>query len=711
MPENNFVETLKGVDKKQIFFLIVIFALAFGTRAHLFKYDYMFGFDTYYHARMAGLLVQEGSLPDVDPQAYYFMEEGGGNLPQNRFFWYFTAGIYNITTLGAGYDKELWISYVKFLPALFGALTSIALFFVGKELYDKRAGYVMAMMAAIVPSFVYRTLAGFFEEDSLGFLWMVIGLVFFVRAVKNPVFNRKGLMNAGLAGVFFGIMAITWEMFILIPLVLGLYLFFAVMHIYTKMGWKKLVDFVKLYAISVGIFSLIATVNYGTSWINSTFGYATQSVSKAGMALGLPEGVTVGLALVAFLIFAGFIVYLAYSNKSEAKRKSGNKTVNLIATILLYVALMALLVTFLTIPNLFQETSVLGQTVGEENTGSQFFGIKYNALIVFPALALLLIPIRLFRSKKDHLSTMIFFWIIITLFMAWYKLKFTYTFGLPIAAAAGVITAEIFHYLESRTKLEQKTIALTLGFMLLIGISAATIFVPDKIPHISQPYPDWRAGLEWMQDPENIPADAKMFNWWDYGHLITFIGERRVSSDNRNLSGESNIDFAKFVITDNLDEAIEIARKYDIDYVILSSDMFMKTGSFGNYAYDTMDSLGTPDIAKFLITPRVAILCNVREDQPGVATHVCGNNTFSEAQMQTIPATWTDVSNQVYTRPDGITVPMYIYRAEDNSEIYFVNPATNNAMLSKLWFKKSDAMQYFEEAYAHKGIRLFKFKE
>lgn len=702
MPEFNIVERIKNIDKKQLFLLFLIFVLAFGVRAHLFKYEYLFGFDSYYHARMAGTLIENGSLPQVDELSYYFMETGGGSLPQNTFFWHFSAVIYTIATLGTGYNKVLWIQFVKALPALFGALTCVAMFFLGKDLYDRRAGYVMAFMASVVPSYVYRTLAGFFEEDSLGFLWLVIGMVFFVRAVKDPVFNRKGIMNAVLAGIFFGVMSITWDMFLLVPLVLGLYFFFAVAKIYFEQGLKKFLDFLKLFAITSVIFGAMATANYGTGWITRALGYATESVSKSATSLSLPPGAGVTLLIAAFVLLAAFVLYIGYSNRSEEKRKSGAKTVSIITVILLYCAVIAIAITFMTIPALFEETSVLGKTVGEENTGKQFFGIKYNALIVFPVLALLLIPVRMLRNKKDHLSLMIFFWILITYFMAWYKLKFTYTFGLPIAAAAGIITVELFYYLKARTHLEQKTIAVALGFMLLVGIASAAIFVPDKIPHIEQPHPDWKGALHWVADAENVPEDAKMFNWWDEGHWISFLGERAVSADNRNASWESNMDFGLFVVSSDSEKSLEIARKYDFDYVILSSDMFMKISSFANYAYDTTNN-GDPRILPFLIAPRAAIPCSLSGDN-----HVCGPNQIPVSQMGTIPAKWSETSNQMHTAENGVTVPLYVYRAEDNSELYITNPAVNESMLGKLWFNESGVMEHFEEVYSHAGIRIFR---
>jgi len=134
------------------------------------------------------------------------------------------------------------------------------------------------------------------------------------------------------------------------------------------------------------------------------------------------------------------------------------------------------------------------------------------------------------------------------------------------------------------------------------------------------------------------------------------------------------------------------------NYVILDSDSFLKIGSYGNYGYDTMNS-GDPRIVKFLIAPHAAMLCYSTDTE-----YACGSNRIPIAQMESIPAKWTTVSNQLYEN----SVPLYIYRAEDNSELYITNPAVNESMLSRLWFHEDEAMKYFDEVYNSLGMRIFK---
>ena len=175
---------------KEFLFVFLIFLLAFALRSHLMVFELFFEFDTYFHARMGEFVIQNLAIPTQDWLAYY--QFPSTPLPaQGAFFWFFTALIYKVFTFWLPYDKTLWIGFVKILPAIFGALTSVAVYFLGKEAYDKKTGLIMAFFAAVIPAFVYRTMAGQFEEDSLGFLWMVIGLTFVVSALKQPSFNKK----------------------------------------------------------------------------------------------------------------------------------------------------------------------------------------------------------------------------------------------------------------------------------------------------------------------------------------------------------------------------------------------------------------------------------------------------------------------------------------------------------------------------------------
>lgn len=634
------MERIRKINRTQLFILALLFLLGFGVRAHIMKYDWLFGFDSYYHARIVAEILQNGTVSEYDPVAYYQLDQGPYTAgTKTQFFWYFSALLYKIFTLGAAYNKELWVAFVKFLPAFYGALIVVAMFFLGKEMYGRKAGIAMAFFAAIVPSFVYRTMAGFFEEDSLGFLWLVIGFYFLVKALKNPSFDRKGIINAVVAGIFFGIMAWTWEMFLLVPLVLFAYFFWTVIIMWFKKEDKRVVfDFVKLFVIAMLIFSALATAVHQTGWLDRTFSYVKNYIPVT------PENI-------------------------ERAHSRGE--------------------------------GILAQTVGEESTGKEFFGEKYNALIILPLVAFFLIPYRILRKRNDRISLIIFFWAIIAFYMAWSKLKFTYVFGLPIAACGGVIFAEMFDLIKERTKFEKQFVTAAMGFMMLIGIGAGTFFVSTKPPNIVNT-PGWLDALLWLKD--NTPEDAKMFNWWDEGHWIAFVAERGVITDNRNLHGEANAAFGMFIITEDENVAYSFVKEFGSDYVIVSVDLIMKQSSMAIYAYNTTD-LSDPRLRRNF---GFFTFCSRQVNELSMqATYLCGGNIFSEEQMNGLPSMWIDQPNLDLNPTTPSFEPGFIYREADNSAIYVVNPAENSSMLLRLWMH-DPSITHFEEVYGNNGVRIFK---
>ncbi|MBI2597960.1 MAG: hypothetical protein HYW50_02075 [Candidatus Diapherotrites archaeon] len=233
--------------------------------------------------------------------------------------------------------------------------------------------------------------------------------------------------------------------------------------------------------------------------------------------------------------------------------------------------------------------------------------------------------------------------------------------------------------------------------MILVGIGAASIFMVTKIPPIEEDN-GWKESLFWLKD--NTPPNAKMFNWWDQGHWVSYFAERAVLTDNRNISGEANTAFANFIISENEEEAFKIVKEFNSDYLIVNSDHLSSLNSLGLYAYNTTNA-GDPRITKYFGT---AFNCNEQTDQlTGQKTFSCGPNNLNEAQINTIPTKWVSEPNQLIDKQ----VPGFVYRNPDNSTIFILNPATNNSMIAKLWFNEGN-LKHFEPVHENKKVKIFK---
>jgi asparagine N-glycosylation enzyme membrane subunit Stt3 len=634
-------QKFKGLFSKEMFFVYLIVLLAFAIRAHLFKYELFFEFDSYYHARLVSYLLQGMGLPASDPLAYYQL--GGGWLPDaGLLFWYVSAALYAVTggvfsliTTGTFYNKEIWIQLVKFLPAFYGALIAGAMYFLGKEMYNKKAGYIMGIFAATIPAFVYRTMAGFFEDDSLGFLPMIIGLIFLVKAIKQPEWTKQKMIYAAVAGIFFGIMAWTWGLFLLVPIIIG---FFGVSQI-VVMLWKKadkkeIKAFAGLLFIAFAIFSIMATAMNGSIWAETSFNYVT------GYFPLLPGGV----------------------EKATARGEG-----------------------------------VFAQTVGEENTGIQYFGTKYNAMVLLAYLGALLVLWRLLKNKNENHSLIIFFWIAITFYMAFSKLKFTYTFGLPIAAGAGVVFFELEQFLRGKQVWTKRILGVLAGIMILTTLAAGTHFMLQNTPTIEESE-GWKPALEWMR--VESPENTKFFNWWDQGHWITFIGERSVLLDNRNLDLDADQDYGRFALMENEQEAYELVKKYGSSHVIVSKDLLTKSSSMAVYAYLSTD-FSDPRLNRYF--GRIFNCGREVDNLQQKVIYTCGSNVFQEQQLLFYPTQWSPNANQIIEN----NVPLFLYRDKDNQQMFMFNAASNNIMTTKLWFN-DPSITHFKEVYANPGVKIFK---
>ncbi|MEM4261455.1 MAG: STT3 domain-containing protein [Candidatus Diapherotrites archaeon] len=643
--------------KKELFFVFLVFLLGFGIRAHLMKYDLFFEFDSYYHGRMVEFYLQNGHIPKVDPMAYYQLPEGGSLKPNvGEFFWLVTGNLFKLFTLNAPYNKENWIVAIKFFPAFFGALISVAMYYLGKELYDKKAGIIFAIFAATIPAFVYRTMSGFFEDDSLGFLPLVIGMVFLARALKNAEFNKSTIINSILAGLSLGLMALTWQGFGFAWMIFPP--FFIATLVYMKLAKEpkeKIVNFSKNFVIFFLIMSTIATSYLGLWWFE----------------FGLNQ----------------VIGYLPITAEGYSRLSTGSDL----------------------------GPSVFSISIGEESQGIKYWLNKYNALVFFPFLAIAIFAIWFiysifsfyFKTEKEkkhsimpyeRVTLLIFFWILISMTMAFLKLKYTYVFGLPIAASAGFVAFEFFRWVGEKPSNEKKIVGLSFAFMLVTGIAAGSFFVTENRPNIEDDS-GWKETLYWLK--ENTPKDSKILNWWNQGHWISFIAERKVSLDNRNYSLPENSLVAQFLLSDNDQNALTILSHFNSDYVVVSEDMISALPSLALYAYNKTNS-NDPLIVKYGNSGIV----NCRKEIDKLSkkkTYYCGNLGITEEQYLKFPTKRINEPNAALSQ----TSRGFVYRNQEETKLYIFSKASHDTLIARM-FISPETIPWLEEVYTNNEVKVFK---
>ncbi|QGA81033.1 STT3 domain-containing protein [Candidatus Nanohalobium constans] len=200
--------------------LTLVFLLAFMLRYMPEKgMQYLQAADPYFIFRMSQHLALEGTMPQVDFMRYFPYAAPTYSLQIGDFI--VPAVLYN---LGFSLFFENYLEWAQFYPALLGAASTVVMYFLGKEHFNKNTGLAAAFFLAVISGALRRTSAGFFEKEPLGTFLMVTSLLFFTRAWK-----RESWENGIMAGLTLGIFTISWGgsqmLWLLYPILTGITLF------------------------------------------------------------------------------------------------------------------------------------------------------------------------------------------------------------------------------------------------------------------------------------------------------------------------------------------------------------------------------------------------------------------------------------------------------------------------------------------------------
>ncbi|MFA5930782.1 MAG: STT3 domain-containing protein [archaeon] len=669
--KNSFFEKIFST---QTLLLLVIFLLAFSVRTNFVSEEYLHGPDPYYHARLTGYLIQIGEIPTIDPLAYYQIKDTP--IRKASFLDYFTAAIYQIIYPFEGYDKEKLVSLAMLLPAIFATLCCLVMFFLGKELFGKTEGFVMAFILAILPAFIFRSVAGFFENDALGALLLLLVLLFFVRATK-----RQNYWDLLISILFIGLLSITWKMYIILPLSLVSLitvgqLVLSIKNLKQERIWIKF-SLIVLLVMTV-IFPLL-----GVFWwedVSADIRTQGQGADSLIFLAGSILGIIISLGL--------FKVIAKLNEKGKHLAKLGLITCfylsisfGLFGVVIFSIALKKNVLSFIL----------------EEALGYSFFIRSFGVFLLIIILSILLIPVKIFFSREPLKLTFIFILSVVGLLLGLYKLKFIFVFGILAPLSIGLalfFLPEVINQINLKFKVKpkkhkivQKVTLIIFGVILLVGASQVTLFNEDDRSFAYQK-PEVFVLAEWLHN--NTDSNAKLMNWWELGHVITFISERKVSSDNQNWPCPTcgpNKNFAEFVLETDINNAFLIASKrIGADYVILDARMLSHPDSVKAHLYGvTNDNV----VAGRYIDCLNAL--NLDYCNSALSSNLLNKTLFS----------WKNL--------DLNASKNYVYGGKDF--VLLLNQVMNNTNMAKVFFESEETKVLYTKVYDRQGIRVFRINK
>jgi len=662
--------------------LILILTLAFTIRLLPLRWGYYLSeFDPYFQFRITDHIVQNGFLSYTtwtnDPMSWW---PWGRDVPHTSFpaLGLTAAAFYSIlNALGVPMvpmfatdplSANPVYNFVIIFPAIMAVLTCIVIYFFGKDIGGKETGLFAALFLAINASYIGRTSLGFFDDETIGILGILLVGFFFLRSIDAERPLKQSFIYAIAAGLSLG------------------YLFG---------GWGAARYASGLVMLLVGIMLLLR--RYSSRLLLSysiTFGIALF------IAINVPFLGPKFLVEITNMLAYGLLLLLGAFEVASHIRTVKMKTVFALAFLGLFAALFVVLsmrgliaplgIKYQTVLNPFQRLLFPIVESVQEHRPAAWGSIYYDV-----GIGIFFIPVGFFFAAENPTNRNIFLILfgLTSIYFASSMVRLTLIMApafclLWALALTKVLRPFITVMKETSTAIRRKTrfeahvgkefsaaflilIFLLLTFSLVLpsreslerqqrgqgdalprvfdqAFSPTTIATASVPVKSSQPINDFIDALTWIRNNQSVQV---VVSWWDYGYWITTIGNKPSLADNGTLNSTqigrigkmfmSNETEALAIIQGWNKHAQELGKTEHITHVLVFT-VFDSNGNDLNYGDETkwvwMAKIAGLDDKSFgnltLGTDWNDKNGNGQQDQDETITNAKGTNTLLYKLMQ-----------------------------------------------------------------------------
>jgi len=503
-----------------------------------------------------------------------------------------TAAVLYTIISWLGVNIEL-MTFAAFFPAIFGTLSCLIMYFVGKDMGGKSVGLFAALFLALAPSFLQRTALGFFDTEVLGIVGLLSFIFMFLRAIDGNRSLRSSLIYSVGSGAALAYFIGAWgAAYFLLDLAV---LFVFVLLLLKRYSQRLLFS----YSLTFGLALLIAT----------KVPYISLSYLTSG----------------ALLPVAGVFLLLCLSELLRHNISARTKVLLIGASLATlvggFVALWQLgfmqdiAGKFISVLDPFVRSAApLIESVAEHRISA--WGNIYYEL----GLGILFFLAGLYFTLRNPTNRNVFLLLFgaTSLYFAASMVRLLVIFApaFCILAAIGIlgILKPFYTLLReasqiaikskrriARVSKEYSGIAIFLVFMLLVTnlafspqtggmprvygsayapvtISAASL--PLGGDRLAEPASEWLDMLSWTKN--NLDSKTVVCAWWDYGYWLSILGNVTTLADNATVNS-TQIENIGFIFMSPEDQAMQMLEKYDAKYILVFTTLYLAASSDGSY--------------------------------------------------------------------------------------------------------------------------------
>lgn len=434
-------------------------------------------------------------------------------------------------------------NFVIIFPIIMACLTCVVIYFFGRDIGGKEVGLFATLFLALNASYISRTYLGFFDDETVGIFGILLYSMFFLRSIDREKSKNATILYAIGAGLSLGYLFASWGAS-KYPVGLTV-LFVAVLLLLRRYSTKLLIS----YSVTFGVALLIA--------INVPF-----------LGLGFLKEVTNLAVLGMFLLLCVFEV------SSHVKTPKMKMLLTSSFVILIGLAIFALYWSgfFTGLETKYQ--AVLNPFIRFvsnpiESSVQEQMPAAWGQIYYDVGIGIFFIPIGLFFAVRNPTNRNVYLVLfgLTSLYFASSMIRLTLILAPVICLlwALGltrILRPFITLLRETPIAVRRKTrfgthvgkefsaaILIVMLFMLSLTLvlpsresssgyprpfdqayAPATIASSGLPIRPDQTSPDWLDALTWMR--YNLPSDAVVLSWWDYGYWITTVANKTSLADN-----------------------------------------------------------------------------------------------------------------------------------------------------------------------------------
>lgn len=556
-------------------------------------------YDPYYQYSLAKYMVENGLFSPyispgwVDHQRWY---PDGMNMSMSYPALPMTAAfVYNIISmLGVSIDL---MSFCALFPAFMGTLACLLIYFVGKDIGGTPVGLLSALFLALSPSYIQRTSLGFFDDETIGIVTLLLFMFMFLRSIEEerPLSSTvKYAVGSGLAlgyfisgwgAAFYPIGLATLFVLVLIlirrytqrillsyTVTFGLGLFIAVNVPYLSLGYLKSAAILAVAGVFVLLCAAEILRNITSAKMRIVFAILFICALICGFAVLSQYGYLGGIGEKFISVINPFARAESPLIESVAEHRIsawGSIYYEFGIGIIFFIAGLYFLLRTPTNKNLF--LIIFGIT-------SLYFACSMVRLLVLMAPAFGLV------ASNGVVGVLKPF---CTLLKEPPKLVAKKKYGLEHVGKefSGAAIFLIFLILMMNFALSPQSGGVPRVYMQ--AYTPTTISAGSLPISPNQPVEEWLDMLKWLQanlGPKPI-GEKVVCSWWDYGYWLSILGNVTSLADNATING-TQIENIGFVFMANETDALKMLKLYNAKYVLVFVTISSSSGSFANAGGD-----------------------------------------------------------------------------------------------------------------------------